>query len=128
MWKKILPFLPVLLVTGCAATLAPTFTRLTAGEQPRNPKNQYHVETAVDSSQQSMRWDSIKVSVWVDGKSYPMSLEGQLTNRWEGYVPVPASQSAVTYRFKFDYKYNNFGTPPKPATTNSPVYTLRIVD
>jgi len=128
MWKKILPFLSVLLVTGCAATLAPTFTRLTAGEQPRNPKNQYLVETAVDSSQQAMRWDSIKVSVLVDGQAFPMTPEGELTNRWEGYVPVPASQNSVHYRFKFDYKYNNFGTPPQPATTNSPVYTLKIVD
>jgi hypothetical protein len=128
MWKKILPVLPVLLVTGCAATLAPTFTRLTAGEQPRNPKNQYLVEAAVDSSQQALRWDSIKVSVLVDGKVYPMTPEGQLINRWEGYVPVPAGQNSVSYRFKFDYKYNNFGTAPKPATTNSPVYTLKIVD
>jgi hypothetical protein len=124
MWKKILQLLPVLLITGCAAT----FTRLTAVEQPRNPKNEYLVETAFNSSQKSLRWDSIRVSVLVGGKAFPMTPVLMLTNRWEGYVPVAADQNSVNYRFKFDYKYNNFGTPPQPATTNSPVYTLKIVD
>jgi hypothetical protein len=128
MWKKLSPLLPVLLVTGCAATLAPTFTRLTAVEQPRNPKNQYLVETAFDSSQQSLRWDSINVSVLVNDQAYPMTPEGALTNRWEGYVPVPAGQTSVSYRFKFDYKYNHYFTAPKPATALSPVYTLNVLD
>jgi hypothetical protein len=124
MWKNFLKLLPVLVITGCAAT----FTRLTAEQQPRNPTNQYLVETSFLSSQQSLRWDSIQVSVLANGKAYPMTPVLRLTNRWEGYVPVPADQNSVNYRFKFDYQYNSFGGPPRSATTNSPVYTLKIVD
>ena len=50
-WKKFLPLVPVLLLTGCAST----FTRLTPLEQPRNPDNVYPVEVAFNSSQQSLR-------------------------------------------------------------------------
>jgi hypothetical protein len=124
MWKKILQLLPVLLITGCAAT----FTRLTAVEQPRNAKNQYLVETAFNTSQKSLRWNSIKVSVVADGKAYPMTPVLMLTNRWEGYIPVAPDKNSVNYQFRFDYRYNHFGTAPLPATTNSPVYTLKIVD
>jgi hypothetical protein len=57
-----------------------------------------------------------------------MTRVSQLNNRWEGYVPVPADQTSVTYRFMFDYKYNNFGTAPRSDTKISPAYTLKIVD
>ena len=124
MWKNCLKLLPILLITGCAAT----FTRLTAEQQPRNDKNQYLVETSFTSSQQSLRWDTIKVSVLANGQAYPMTPVLQLTNRWEGYIPVPANENSVNYRFKFDYKYNSFGHPPQPAPTNYPVYTLKIAD
>ena len=124
MWKNVLKLLPALLITGCAAT----FTPLTAEQQPRDPKNQYLVETSFTSSQQSLRWDSIQVSVLANGKAYPMTPVFTLTNRWEGYVPVAPDQNTVNYRFKFDYKYNSFGKPPQPASTNSPVYTLKIAD
>ncbi len=119
-------FLPVLLIAGCATVT--TFTPLTASEQPRNPKNQYLVETTLTSDQQSLRWDSIQCSVVVGGKIIPMTPVAKLNNRWEGYVPVPADQTAVTYRFMFDYKYNNFGTAPRADTKMSPVYSLKIVD
>ena len=49
-------------------------------------------------------------------------------NRWEGFVPVPPGASAVGYRFKFDYLYNSFNSPPKPDSAWSPMYQLRIID
>ena len=45
---------------------------------------------------------------------YPMRQVPIMENRWEGFVPVPPGENSVSYRFKFDYLYNNFGTPPKP--------------
>jgi hypothetical protein len=128
MWTKflkLLPILPILLITGCAGT---TYTRLTAVEQPRNANNQYLVETSFASSQESLIWDSIKTSVVVGSKAYPMSPVARTSNRWEGYVPVPAGENSVNYRFRFDYKYNNFGTVPQPGTNMSPVYVLKVVD
>jgi hypothetical protein len=53
---------------------------------------------------------------------------GLVQNRWEGFVPVPAGASAITYRFKFDYLYNNIGTSPKPNSAWSSQYQLKIVD
>jgi hypothetical protein len=43
-------------------------------------------------------------------------------------VPVPASQNAIQYRYKFEFKYNAVGLPPQPDSALSPQYTLRIVD
>ena len=122
-WKKILTLLPVLLLAGCAST----FTRLTPLEQPRNPNNLYPVEVIFNSPQQSLRWDSIQPYVLVNGEPYPMRPVPMVQNRWEGLVPVPAGADSVTYRFKFDYLYNNFGTPPKPDSAYSPEYQLKIV-
>jgi hypothetical protein len=116
--------LPILLLTGCAAM----FTRVTPLQQPRNPDNLYPVEVIFNSSQQSLRWDSIQPFVIVNGEPYPMRPVPMVQNRWEGLVPVPAGSDGVNYRFKFDYQFNNFGTPPKPDSAYSPEYQLKIVD
>ena len=123
MLKKFLALLPVLLLTGCAGT----FTRLTPLEQPRNDNNLYPVEVTFRSSQQSLRWDSVQAYVLVNGQLYPMRQVPMVQHRWEGYVPVPAGVNAVTYRFKFDYLYNHFGTAPKPNSEYSPVYRLTVI-
>jgi len=123
MWKKILPALPVLLLTGCAST----FTNLTPLEQPRNANNLYSVEVAFNSQQQSLRWDSIHPYVLANGQLYDMRLTPLMTNRWEGFVPVPPGADGVTYRYKFDYLYNDFGQPPKPTSAVSPAYKLTIL-
>lgn len=126
MWKKFLLLLPVLIMAGCATPT--TFTRLTPVEQPRNAKNQYLVETSFESNQQSLLWGTIKCSVVVSGKIIPMTRVANIPNRWEGYVPVPPDQNQVSYRFMFDYKYNNFGTPPKADTKISQPFVLKIAD
>ena len=126
MLKKLLPLLPVLLLAGC--TTNGTFTRLTPVQQPRNPDNLYPVETAFDSQQQSLRWDSIEAYVLVNGQALPMRRVPLVKNRWEGLVPLPPGANSVSYRFKFDYLYNNFGSAPKPNSIVSKVYTLRVVE
>lgn len=125
MLKKFLPLLPVLLLAGCSTTA--TFTRMTPTQQPRNPDNLYPVEVAFTSSQQSLRWDSIKPYVLVNGQPYELRQVPIVRNRWEGYIPVPATASEVKYRFKFDYLYNSFGQDPQPDSKWSPVYSLKIV-
>jgi hypothetical protein len=123
MWKKILPVLPVLLLTGCAST----FTNLTPLEQPRNANNLYPVEVSFKSQQQSLRWDSVHPYVLANGQLYDMRPTPLITNRWEGFVPVPAGAGDVTYRYKFDYLYNSFSKSPKPTSTYSPAYKLNIL-
>jgi hypothetical protein len=123
-WKKFLQILPVLLLTGCAGT----FTGLTPLQQPRNANNLYPVEVVFNSSQQSLRWDSVQASVLVNETLFPMRPVPIVKNRWEGLVPVPAGANGVTYRFKFDYQYNSFGTAPKQNSVFSTLYYLKIVD
>jgi hypothetical protein len=122
--KRFLPLLPALLLTGCSTT----FTRLTPLEQPRNANNLYPVEVQFNTTQQSLRQDSLKPYVLVNGELYPLRAEELVQNRWEGFVPVPAGAKTVAFRFKFDYLYNNFNTPPKPNSAWSPSYQLRIID
>jgi hypothetical protein len=124
--KKFLPLLPVLLLAGCSTTA--TFTRMTPGEQPRNADNLYPVEIAFNSGQQSLRWDSIKPYVIVQGQPLPLRPVPVVENRWEGLVPVPPTANSVTYRFKFDYLYNTFGNSPQPDSAWSPAYTLKVLD
>ena len=123
MWKKFLPVLPVLLLTGCAST----FTNLTPLEQPRNANNLYPVEVAFNSQQQSLRWDSIHPYVLANGQLYDMRPTPLMTNRWEGFVPVPAGAGGVTYRYKFDYIYNGLGKGATPGNVLSPQYKLTIM-
>ena len=104
------------------------FTRLTPLQQPRNANNLYPVEVAFNSQQQSLRWESIQPYVLVNGELHLLRQVPLVKNRWEGFVPVPPGVSSVDYRFKFDYKYNNFGTPPKASSAVSPIYKLNIVD
>ena len=123
MKKKFLPvlFLPLLLA-GCATSI----TNLTPLRQTRNAHNLYPVEVALDSSQQSIRWDSIHPRILVGDASYPMRSTLLMTNRWEGLVPVPPDASSIKYRYKFDFEYNSFGKP-KEGSRVSPEYTLRIL-
>jgi hypothetical protein len=124
MLKKFLPvlFLPLLLA-GCTTT----FTNLTPLQQPRNTNNLYTVEVSLNTRQQSLRWDTIRPQIMVGTDYYPMRPTPLMTNRWEGLLPVSASTSLVHYRYKFDYDYNTLGKP-KPDSSLSPEYTLRIVE
>jgi hypothetical protein len=123
-WKKFLPFLPVLLLAGCVST----FTQVTPLQQPRNANNLYPVEVIFNSTEQALRWDSLKPYVLVNGDLYPLRPVPVVQDRWEGLVPVPPTANGVTYRFKFDYLYNNMGTEPKPNSAFSPSYNLKILD
>ena len=124
-WKIFLPLLPVLLLAGCVTS---SFTRVTPLQQPRNPNNLYPVEVIFNSSQQSLRWDSLKPFVLVNGELYPLRPVPVVQNRWEGFVPVPPTADGVIYRFKFEYLYNTFGTEPRSSSDVSPLYNLKIVE
>ena len=124
MWKKALPILLLpWLMTGCQAT----FTNLSAKHQVRNPNNFYPVEVALNTRQQSLRWESIQPLVMVGAESYPMRPTPLMTNRWEGLIPVPPQTNTVYYRYKFDFRYNNFGGPGTDSAS-SPEYKLQLLE
>lgn len=124
MWKKSLILLPVLLVlAGCAAT----GTNLSAQRQLRNANNLYPVEVVFNSRQQALRWDSVNATIIVGKDSYPMRRTHLMNNRWEGLISVPAGVNSVSYHYKFDYLYNDFGGP-KPGSASSRTYTLQILE
>jgi len=121
-WKKILPVLPALVITGCAST----FTNLTPLTQTRNANNLYPVEVSFASDQTTLRWESIHPYLLVNGQLYDMHQTPLMTNRWEGYVPVAPSDETATYRYKFDYLCNGFSAKPVPNSAYSPAYHLQI--
>jgi hypothetical protein len=125
MLKKFLPVLVLLslVVAGCTST----FTNLTPQTQIRNANNLYPVEVAMNSRQQSLRWDTIHPQIVVGGDFLEMRPTLRMTNRWEGLVPVPPGTNVVHYRYKFDFNYNSLGGPGSDSAL-SPVYSLRIMD
>ena len=124
MFKKlsILACAPLILA-GCNAT----FTNLTPSVQSRSTNNLYQVEVALDSRQETMRWDTINPQIMVGNDYFPMRPTPLMTNRWEGLLPVPANVNLIHYRYKFDYKYNSFGAP-RPDSALSPEYSLKITE
>jgi hypothetical protein len=110
------------LFTGCVTN---SVTQLTPTTQPRNPTGQYRVEFQFDSTQQTVRWDTIKPHTIVDLDTYEMKQVLRTTNRWEAFIPIPASKNQVIYQFKVDYEVTQFG---KPLLTSklSPLYKLVI--
>ena len=129
-FRKFLWLLPVILsvslLAGCSTT--GTFVRMTPEVQPRNDSNLYHVEVTFHSSRQALRWETVQGYVIVDGKVFPLQPVPIVQNRWEGFVPVPATQDAVSYRFKFTYLYNVMGATPQPGSELSPIYHLKIIN
>lgn len=121
-------FLPLLLAPLLLAGCSTTFTNLTPSQQLRNANNLYPVEVAFTTRQQSLRWETIQPYVNVGTEFYPMRQTLRMSNRWEGLVPVPADKSTITYRYKFDFKYNAVGLPPQEDSSLSPEYKLKIVD
>ena len=113
----------LLMITGCG-----TFSNLTPLQQTRNANNSYPVEVAFNSPDQTLRWDSIKPYVLVNGQLYEMHQTPLVTNRWEGFVPAMPGENNITYRYKFDYYYNSFSAKPKPNSAFSPAYNLQIVE
>jgi hypothetical protein len=124
MWKKALPLLlaPCLLA-GCSST----FTNLTAQHQVRNPNNLYPVEVALNTRQQSLRWDTIRAFVVVEEQPYEMRQTLLMKNRWEGLVPVPPGSNSVYYHYKFDFQSDGLGKP-KADSDASPEYRLLILE
>ncbi len=124
MFKKCLPALfGSLLLAGCATQL----TNLTPQLRTRNADNQYLVEASFNSRQQTVRWHTIRPQIAVGADFYPMRPTPLMTNRWEGYLPVPQGTSQVRYHYKFDFEYNKLGKPGND-TALSPEYILRIKD
>jgi hypothetical protein len=117
-----LALLSVMLM-GCKTTV----TNLTPSKQPRNPTGMYPVEVAWDSTQSTVRLETLKPSVMLDFNAYPMRPTLGISNRWETVIPVPPGKNTVFYHFKFDFDYNRFGKPGHDST-KSASYRLDIVD
>jgi hypothetical protein len=112
-----------MLLAGCSTTI----TNLTVTRQPRNSTGMYPVEAAWDSTQSTVRLDSIKPYVVVDFNSYPMRPTLGMSNRWETVIPVPPGKNTILYHIRFDFEYNRFGRPGKDSKLSSG-YRLDILD
>ena len=110
------------LLVGCVTN---TVTNLTATTQPREATGLYRVEYEWDTTQQTVRPDSIKPTVLVGFETYDMKPVLKTANRWEAFIPVPPGKDQVIYQFKVDYEFTRFG-PNGKASKKSPEYKLNI--
>jgi hypothetical protein len=124
MLKRCLPFfLPALLVGGCTTT---RITNLTPDKQFHTDNGFYLLEAALNSSQQSLRWDTVQPVAVVGGETFPMRPTRLMTNRWETLIPIPEGKNSVYYHFKFDYTYYSFPVP-KADSKLSREFKLQII-
>ena len=80
--KKLLPLLLLpLLLAGCATT----FTNLSSTQQVRNPVNLYTVEVALNTRQQTFRWESIKPFVKIGERRVGKECLRLCRSRWSPY-------------------------------------------
>ena len=123
MTKRLLALsLLLALIAGCVTN---TVTNLTPTAQPRSPTGQYRVEYQWDSTQQTVRWDTIKPVVLVGFDNYEMKPVLRTMNRWEAFIPVPAGKDQVIYQIKVEYQYARFGKPGL-ASKLSPEYKMVV--
>lgn len=115
----LLPFL----FTGCATTI----TNLTPNETVRNPDGLYPFEVIWDSTQESIREQSLQAYVIIGLEAFPMQRTPLLKNRWEALVPIPANENYVNYRYKFDFLYDSIPRPKESSKLSNP-YQLHIID
>lgn len=122
--KKIFILLVVpLALAGCSSSII----NLTPSRLARNSEGAYRVEAAWRTSEQAIRPESIKPSVMVGFESYEMHPEPVVSNRWETFVPVPADQTLMHFRFRFDFTRNTIPAPVEDSKL-SPEFRLEIVD
>ncbi len=104
-----------------------TITNLTPTHQPRNDAGVYHFEVSWSSHQQSIRTNSMKPFVVIGQEFYPMEGTPVVKGRWEAFVPVPAAEKEVHYRYKFNYEYKAIPAVRGDSKLSAP-YTMSIVE
>ena len=122
MMKKILMLLALpAVLAGCTSSI----TNLTPSRLPRNSDGTYRIEAGWSTREHAIREESVTPLVMVGTEFYPMTPEKVVTDRWEAFVPVSASQQLLHYRFKFDFVRDTISTP-QPDSRLSQVYSLEI--
>src|SRR2546421_9511628 len=94
--KKWFSLLLPALLAGCADV---SLTNLTPSQEPRNANGQYLVEMKMDSTQQTLRQDSVRPAVVVGFDSYPMKTQLKKINTWEGRIPISPRTNVFKYYF-----------------------------
>ncbi len=112
-----------LLMAGCQTTV----TNLSPSQLPRNASGQYPLSVKWESSQQSLRQESLQGFVMIGADLYPMQRTPKVNNRWDTLVPVPADKDILNYRYKFIYDYNAIGKPKANSVLSKP-YQLKVQD
>ncbi len=120
-WIGLCLLVTALVLGGCVTTV----TNLTATTQARNANNLYLIEYQWDTTQQTIKPDSIQPFVVIGFDTFEMRPTAKMTNRWEVLVPVAPDKNVITYRFKVDYEFRRFGGPGQ-ASKGSPEYRLYI--
>lgn len=113
--------LAALLFAGCSS-----ITNLTPSQASRNPEGFYPVEAQWKTRDQSVKPSTLQAHVIVGAETYPMKPTPFVKDRWEAFIPVPANESIVHYRFKFDYDVKRFPQLQKNSLLSEP-YTLKII-
>lgn len=112
-----------LLLAGCQTTV----TNLSPSQLPRNASGQYPLSVKWESSQQSLRPESLQGFVMIGSDLYPMQHTPKVNNRWDTLVPIPADKDVLNYRYKFVFEYNAFGDPKSNSVLSRP-YQLKVQD
>ena len=112
----------VFVIAGCTTGT----TNLTPRTVPAQPDSIYAFEVQWESPRRGSTSANVDASVMVDARLFPMSRVPGSVNRWEAAVPLPAGETYVPYKYKFDYWYPGLGRLVITNSEWSPEYRLVV--
>ena len=105
------------LASGCSS-----ITNLTPSQLPRSDSGLYPFEVVFESKATALADDSIQAYLILDDQMIKMQRTPLLTNRWEVLAPIPVGTESVSYRYKINYQWKDFGKRRENSRLSEPFY------
>lgn len=107
--RRIFLGLSAAVVLGLAGCQSPSITNLTPDALAENPSQIYNISARIAPKSAGYVKDSVRPTIVIDGKNYPMTKGSLGENIYEFEYQVPAGRTEIAYYFLTTYQVENNG-------------------
>lgn len=107
--RRIFLGLSAAVVLGLAGCQSPSITNLTPDALAENPSQIYSISARIAPKSTGYVKDSVRPTIVIDGKNYPMTKSSLGENIYEFEYQVPAGRTEIAYYFLTTYQVENNG-------------------